>query len=494
MNPFSACPPLYPVASMRAIEHAAGTTGLMEKAGLAAATLAGELLRDNGSSVLVMAGPGNNGGDALVAARLLKQAWYRVSVVFSADRAKLPPDAANACDAWLAAGGTLKKLIPPERFDLVIDGLFGIGLSCQLNGQEADLVQQINALATPILALDVPSGLCADTGRVLGRAINADHTLTFLGLKPGLYTLDGPDHAGMIHVTDLGVEAGIDQIPHGGLIEQVPALPLPRQRNTHKGSYGSVGILGGDTSMVGATLLAARAALLTGAGRVYAGLLAEDMPAVDFAQPELMLRTAESLLTIEHLTMLVAGPGLGCSDHARLALQQALLQPAPLLLDADALTLLAKEPQLRNMLIERKYGNIVTPHPGEAASMLDCSVAEIQADRVAAARRIALEFNTIAVLKGAGSVIALPNGCWYINASGNPGMASAGMGDVLSGIIAGLVAQGMKLETATLLGVYLHGAAADELVARGNGPLGLTASEVSHAARALLNIWIQESA
>ncbi len=494
MKPMPACPPLYPVASIRAIEQTAATAGLMQKAGLAAATLAGELLRDGGGSVLVVAGPGNNGGDALVAARLLRQSWYRVSVVFAGDRARLPAAAEEVCAAWLAAGGTLEDRIPAGRFDLIIDGLFGIGLSHPLAGQHAELVRQINALDVPVLALDIPSGLCADTGRVLGDAIMASHTITFLGLKPGLFTLDGPDHAGLVHVTDLGVDVSAAQSPHGGLIEQPPALPAPRRRNSHKGSFGSVGVLGGDTSMTGAALLAARAALLTGAGRVYAGLLAEDAPAVDFGQPELMLRTPAALCAIKHLSVLLAGPGLGHSDRAKLALQQTILYPAPLLLDADALTLLAMEPQLRRQLSGREHGTIVTPHPGEAASLLGCTVAEVQTDRIAAAVRIALDCNATCVLKGAGSIIALPDGRWYINGSGNPGMAGAGMGDVLAGIIGGLVAQGMECESATLLGVHLHAAAADELVTQGTGPLGLTASEVSHAARALLNRWIQESA
>lgn len=489
---FAYTTPLYPVAAIRAMEQAAGSAGLMARAGQAAATLAMELLPDGGSSVLVVAGPGNNGGDALVAARLLKQAWHRVSVVFAGKRERLPTDAAQACADWLAAGGTLEAQIPAAHFDLVIDGLFGIGLSKPLTSTHAELVQQINTLDLPVLALDIPSGLCADSGRVLGCAIRASHTLTFLGLKPGLFTLDGPDHAGMVHLTDLGVEA--PPAAPGGLIEQPPALPAPRPRNSHKGSFGSVGVLGGDTSMVGAALLAARAALLTGAGRVYAGLLADHAPAVDFGQPELMLRSAESLCATAHLGVLAAGPGLGQSERAQSALRQALQYPAPLLLDADALTLLAQQPELRRLLSARTHGSIVTPHPGEAASLLGCTIADIQADRIAAALQLARDCHAVAVLKGAGSVIALPDGRWYINGSGNPGMASAGMGDVLAGIIAGLIAQGMGIAPATLLGVYLHGAAADARVAAGGGPLGLTASEVSLAARDLLNRWMAEQA
>jgi hydroxyethylthiazole kinase-like uncharacterized protein yjeF len=491
---FAYTTPLYPVAAIRAMEQAAGGAGLMARAGQAAATLAMALLPDGGSSVLVVAGPGNNGGDALVAARLLKQAWHRVSVVFAGERSRLPEDAAQAYDAWLAAGGMLEVQIPAAQFDLVIDGLFGIGLSKPLTGRHAALVQQINTLDLPVLALDIPSGLCADSGRVLGCAVRASHTLTFLGLKPGLFTLDGPDHAGTVHLTDLGVDGAAVPATPGALIELPPALPAPRLRNSHKGSFGSVGVLGGDTSMVGAALLAARAALLTGAGRVYAGLLADPAPAVDFGQPELMLRSAEALCATVHLSVLAAGPGLGQSKRAQSALRQALQYPAPLLLDADALILLAQQPKLRRLLSARTHASIVTPHPGEAASLLHCTVADIQADRIAAALRIARDCHAITVLKGAGSIIALADGRWCINGSGNPGMASAGMGDVLAGIIAGLIAQNMDAASATLLGVYLHGAAADARVAAGGGPLGLTASEVSLGARDLLNRWRAEQA
>jgi len=246
--------------------------------------------------------------------------------------------------------------------------------------------------------------------------------------------------------------------------------------------------------MVGAALLAGRAALLTGAGRVYAGLLAENAPAVDCAQPELMLRDAKTLFDLDHLTALVIGPGLGRGSVAESSVQRALHYPAPLLLDADALTMLAGNDDLRWQLRERTAGaTVLTPHPGEAATLLGCSTAEVQTDRLAGALKIAATYNAITVLKGCGSVIAVPDGRWYVNASGNPGMACAGMGDVLSGIIGGLTVQGMDLLDATLLGVYLHGAAADSLVADGVGPLGLTASEVALEARNLLNEWIYGS-
>lgn len=488
--------PLYLTAQIRAIEqaHQAATpdSSLMERAGLAAATLARELLADGKSSILVLAGPGNNGGDAFVAARHLLQWWHRVDVVFTGQADKLPPDAKAAHDAWLQSGGKIATAIPDKAFDLVIDGLFGIGLSREIDEQHAMLISTVNAIRTTTLALDIPSGLAADSGRVLGSCIRADHTLTFIGLKPGLFTLDGPDMAGEIHLADLNIHSlgSATTAPQGWLLDTPPALPAPRLRNSHKGSYGSVGVVGGAASMVGAALLTARAALLTGTGRVYAGLLADDAPGVDMAQPELMLRSVDALYKLDNLTALAVGPGMGTSGAAETALNHALNHTAPLILDADALNLLASRPSLRKALAKR--GNsVLTPHPGEAATLLGLSTAEIQADRIGNALKLAEEFGSIVVLKGCGSIIATPDGRWFINTSGNPGLSSAGMGDVLAGIIASLAAQGMALEPATLLAVHLHGAAADSLVANGIGPVGLTASEVVLEARNLLNLWTE---
>jgi len=482
--------PVYRTAGIRALEAAHGTAGLMEKAGLAVAALAKELLPEDAYSVLIVAGPGNNGGDALVAARHLKASWLQLDVVFTGEAAKLPPDAKQAHVAWLASGGTLLDTIPEKGYDLVIDGLFGIGLSKPLQGIYPNLIHKINTIGAPVLAIDIPSGLDADTGRVMGAAVIADHTLTFLGLKPGLFTLDGVDHAGLVHESDLGVE--ITQPTDGWLIDGIPDLPAPRMRNSHKGTYGSIGILGGDHGMVGAALLAARAALLMGAGRVYVGLLADTAPAVDHGQPELMLRNALDVLDMPHLTALVVGPGLGRSAQAHLVMQRALRYPAPLVLDADALTLLAEHADLRQLLLERAHPTLLTPHPGEAATLLTCGTGEIQADRLASAHGIAEKYRAITLLKGAGTVIVAPDSPWFINTSGNPGLATAGMGDTLAGIIGALAAQGMALDQAAQIGTYLHGAAADELLAEGVGPLGLTASEVALKARELINLWITQ--
>lgn len=486
--------PILLTADLRRVEQTAlggrRPLPLMERAGLAAAELARKLAGDSGKPVLILAGPGNNGGDALVVARHLKQWWFKISVVCSAEPQQYSGDAAAALQAWRNAGGELVREIPAARdWALVIDGLFGIGLKRKLDGVYAALVDQVNALDVPVLALDVPSGLNADTGEVMGCTIQADHTMTFIALKPGLLTLDGPDHCGTLHVADLGLTAEIEASPHGVLIGHgvlAHVLP-PRPHNSHKGTYGSAGLIGGAQGMVGAALLAARAALKCGTGRVYAGLLASDAPLVDALQPELMLRTADAVLRLNHLTALAIGPGLGDSPDAAEYLDWALEASVPLLLDADALNQIASDAAQKNKLKQRVISTILTPHPAEAARLLGCTTDEVQQDRVAATLRLARECNAGVVLKGAGSICAWPDGHWAINTSGNPGMAAAGMGDVLTGIIVALLAQGVDERHALTAGVYLHGAAADQLVKNGCGPIGLTAGEIIDAARMLLN-------
>lgn len=487
--------PIYFSHEIRQLEQIAlnsGAADLMERAGLATAILARELLAGK-TSVLVIAGPGNNGGDALVAARHLKAGWLKVTVVFTGEAAKLPADAANALRAWREAGGELLDTIPANgKWDLVIDGLFGIGLARELSGRHLELVQEINRLNLPVLALDVPSGLDADAGQTFRAAVRASHTLSFIALKPGLLTAYGPDYCGEIHVDTLGIDPATLLQPSGWLLEknEVAAALQPRPRNSHKGLLGSVGILGGAPAMCGAALLAGRAALKLGAGRVYVALLADAAPAVDMSQPELMLCTPEKLFQLDHLSCLAVGPGLGQSPQAIQWLRQALETELPLVLDADALNLLATHNDLQELTKNRKGGTILTPHPAEAARLLSNTTHGIQQERVTSAVKLAKRFNSLVVLKGAGSVCATPKGEWFINLTGNPGMSSAGMGDVLSGMVAALIAQRLTPQSALLLAVYLHGAAADDLVEQGIGPIGLTASEVTEAARTLLNRWI----
>jgi ADP-dependent NAD(P)H-hydrate dehydratase / NAD(P)H-hydrate epimerase len=484
--------PIYTTSAIRRLEElAAPASGtLMERAGAAAAEYARSLCGDTAKSVLVLAGPGNNGGDAFEVATQLKRWFFRVSVVFSGERGKLPKDALAALEKWEATGGTLLHDIPGEsRFDLAVDGLFGIGLKRPLKENHCALIEKLNALGTPVLALDVPSGIDADTGAIMGCAVRASHTLTFIAHKPGLLTLDGPDHCGELKLDTLGLDPARLLEPEGMLLDAdiLDRAITPRPRNFHKGQAGSVGILGGAAGMVGAAMIAGRAALKCGAGRVYLGLLTPQPPYVDDTQPELMLRKPAAVLEKERVDVLVAGPGMGKADSARKLLGATLAAPVPVVLDADALNAIAGSRALAASLAKRKAATLLTPHPAEAGRLLGVTTATAQADRVGSAKAIARRYRSWVVLKGNGSVIAAPDGKFWINPSGNPGMASAGMGDALAGMIAALIAQGAEPLQALLAGVYLHGAAADALVASGVGPAGITASEVIDRARVLLN-------
>jgi len=485
---------LFRTPEIRAIEaHAFGLPtppALMERAGLATAELARELIGGQGSSVLIFAGPGNNGGDAFVAARYLKAWFYRVAVVFAGDPFKLTGDAAKAFEAWHETGGDVHDLVPRERrWNFVIDGLFGIGLTRPLADKPAELVTFINELGASVLAIDVPSGLDADTGRVMGRAVRADHTITFIGLKPGLFTLDGPDHCGIVHLRDLGLDPLAITNAAGSVLSGpiVQSTIKRRLANSHKGTYGSLGIIGGAAGMVGAAWLAGRAALHLGTGRVYVGTLDGNAPAIDPGQPELMLRNADSILKLDHLSALAVGPGMGKSAQAKGLLKDALRVELPLVLDADALNIIAQEPILRRAVPRRSAPTVLTPHPAEAARLMGVSGVEVQNDRIEAALALARRYNAKVVLKGAGSVCATQEGTWNINVTGNPGLASAGQGDVLTGMIGALLAQGSDAADALRAAVYLHGAAADECVASGIGPIGLTASDVLRTVRGLVN-------
>lgn len=493
--------PLYHQPGLRAIERlplAAGETALMQRAGLAAAEWARELCADGRSAVLVLAGPGNNGGDAFAMAAHLAGWSFDVRLVFTGDAGRLSADAAAALAQWQSAGGKLLTAIPEgPAWGLIVDGLFGIGLQRDIGAPFDSLIAAANDLgrrhACPLLALDCPSGLDADTGTIRGAAVHASHTLTFIAMKPGLLTADGPDCCGEVRLAKLGLDAPANLPPEGYTVHrnQFAARLAPRSRNSHKGSFGSVGILGGAPGMTGAALLAGRAALKLGAGRVYLGLADPDAPRFDPVQPELMLRDAATLPALP-LDALAVGPGLGTAGAAPDLLSRALGIGRPLVLDADALNLVAADTGLAATLAARPAPSLLTPHPAEAARLLGTSVATVQNDRIAATVEIGRRFACFAALKGCGTVIATPDGHWFVNTSGNPGMASAGMGDTLTGLVVALLAQGWDAEAALLAGVHLHGAAADALVAEGIGPIGLTAGEVGDEARGVLNRWIAD--
>lgn len=466
-------------------------TPLMERAGKAAAELADTLMQDRCGAILVIAGGGNNGGDAYVCARHLKARGHSVRVASPAATQALPADAESARADWLAMGGQIEDRLPEAgHYALAIDGLFGIGLTRAIEPPYADWVALLNALACPVLALDIPSGLNADSGAVMGCCVRASHTITFIAAKPGLYTLAGRDHAGVIECATLDIDAGVFAAGEGRLISSADfesALQV-RRHDSHKGTHGSAAIIGGAPGMAGAALLAGRAALHLGAGRVYLGMLQN--LAVDYAQPELMLREVADAMT--QATAIGIGPGLGQGEGALTALRLALQADKPLAIDADALNLIAAHPVLVGHIARRTAPVLLTPHPTEAARLLACDTASIQHDRIASALKLAQKFNAAVVLKGSGSVVALPDQRWYVNGSGNGGLATAGSGDVLLGFVTALLAQGNDAATALLAAVHLHGCAADLLVETGTGPVGITASDLIAPARDAWNDWIAD--
>ncbi len=497
---FAASRPIYPVAGIRAVEALAipgATPPLMERAGAAAAQLALRLVQGP-ARVLVACGPGNNGGDGFVVARHLHCAGLAVSVAFAGDPCRLPDDARAAHTAWIAAGGlTVPDLPAPpdEGWALVVDALFGIGLQRPLEGRYAAWIDTLNAQPCPRLAIDIPSGLDADTGRRLGPCFEASHTITFIALKPGLLTLDGPDHCGEVHLDTIDVDAeALTPAPGREITPALFAAQInPRRANSHKGSYGDAALVGGAPGMVGAAVLAGRAAIHLGAGRVLLGLLDPAALAVDILRPELMFRAAAELLADPAMSAIAVGPGLGQSDSAHALVATAIGLEKPLVLDADALNLVAADPALQRTLADRSAPTLLTPHPAEAARLLGCSTPDVQRDRIGAAIAIARQLGAWVVLKGCGSVVASPQGAWWINTSGNPAMATAGMGDVLTGLVTALLARGWPAGDALLAAVHLHGAAADQFCTTHAIDSGLLADEVAPAARACFNQWIRQS-
>jgi ADP-dependent NAD(P)H-hydrate dehydratase / NAD(P)H-hydrate epimerase len=471
--------------------------GLMQAAGLAVARLA-LALTPHLSRVDVWCGPGNNGGDGLVAARHLHLAGKTVRVLLcgaSPRRAGIAADATDATDAvWAlheaqAAGVSLHREPLDESADLLIDGLLGLGASRAPAGEMAALINSTHRRATPVLAIDIPSGLHPDTGALLGEsAVRAQHTLSLLSLKPGCFTGQGRAHAGTVWLDRLGVPAG----PAGPATAWLGCaeLPVTRGHSAHKGSFGDLAVLGGGTGMVGAALLAARAGLAAGAGRVFCGLLDETGPGWDSAQPELMFRPADALCSPANLaaSTVVCGCGGGSTVHA--VLPAVLSHSARLVLDADALNAIASDLALAKLVATRAAAGratVITPHPLEAARLLGCTTAAVQNDRLSAAHQLAQRFAATVVLKGSGTVITSRGQLPCINPSGNAALASAGTGDVLAGWIGGAWAAHASAEPSKLAAaaVWLHGHAADQFVAayHGNGPL--CASQLIDAMRAI---------
>jgi ADP-dependent NAD(P)H-hydrate dehydratase / NAD(P)H-hydrate epimerase len=448
---------------------------LMARAGDAAARWLDRRVAIRPASFIVLCGPGNNGGDGYVCARSLRDLGH--SCLCWSLSAPTTDDARGAHAAWLAAGGESTTELPMgRRFDVIVDAMFGIGLSRPLSGAYLEASNWANDTGTEVIALDVPSGLDADSGTWVGDVpgVRAHATLTFLGDKPGLHMSDGCDAAGIVHVDRLQVEA---QGAAGRLNapDQFAAVVARRKINSHKGRYGSVAVIGGETGMVGAALLAGRSALRLGAGRVYVCCVGAPDLHVDPNCPELMIRSLDRLPAVQAA---VIGCGLGTSELARRALREALGQDTPIVLDADALNLIASDDRLKQAVIGRQAPSVLTPHPAEAARLLaGVPAMHVNADRIAATLLLAQQLHATIVLKGAGTVIVdrpTDREQYWINPTGGPALSSAGTGDVLSGMIGALIAQGFETLTGTLAAVWLHGAAAQVHGA----DIGLLASEV----------------
>lgn len=486
---------------LRALEKRAAASlppnTLMARAGAAAA----RYIADSKPSrpIWIAAGPGNNGGDALVMAAELKRLGLEAEVCMPME--VKPGDARWALAQARDAGVHITENIPAsfDAYDWLVDGLFGIGLTRPLEGVFADLARRMNGRnkhTCNLLALDIASGLSNDTGEPVSRstdgraqAVRASHTITFIGGKPGHFTGDGRDLTGHLVVADLGVEP----LAQLSITLNAPSLfgaHLPaRDFSTNKGTFGTLAVVGGDTGMCGASILAARMALYGGAGKVNVGFIGSDSPPYDPPHPELMLHHVDDL-SLDKMTALSVGCGMGKSDHAKQVLLDILALDGSKLFDADALNLISSNVDLAAKVSERGAKGdpcVLTPHPLEAARLLDTDVKKVQADRVAAARQLAARYNAVAVLKGTGTIVASPDGRVSINPTGNAALASGGTGDVLGGLIGALLAQHLPPYEAALAGVYLHGLAAEMLTAEGEGPAGLTAGELAPKVRSLMN-------
>ena len=476
--------PVHDVAASRAHEAAALAATrahrLMERAGTAVARVA-RAVAPHARSVWIVCGPGNNGDDGLVVARLLGNAGLAVHVTWLGDEQRQSDDARWALDAARQAGVRVSPAWPSDDCELVIDALLGLGSNRGLDGVLAQAVQRINRSPGIRLSIDLPTGLNADTGTLDGGGtVRATHTVALLTLKPGLFTAAGRDCAGEIWFDPLGVEAGAtpSSIRLASRDDLRGAMPS-RSHDSHKGRFGDVAVVGGSPGMTGAALLAARAALGAGAGRVLLHLLDDDAPRFDATRPELMFRDRSGLNDRDALSRTTVVCGCGGGSAVREWLPPVLACCPRLVLDADALNALAADEQLAIQLrsrSERALLTVLTPHPLEAARLLDCDARQVQADRLRAARTLAQRYRCAALLKGSGSITATPDGGCVINPTGNAWLAAGGTGDVLAGWIGGCWAQiaaagASSAAQAAIASAWLHGHAAERAsVAPAGGP------------------------
>lgn len=480
---------LYSVAEIRELDQAAIASGipgiqLMKRAGRAAFNLLLERFPEP-EQITVYCGAGNNAGDGYVLAALAAQRRLPVKVIQVGATDKLTGDARRAYEF------ALQEAVPMISFGasvgpregIIVDALLGIGLAGEPRDLWADAIEQANGTGLPIVALDIPSGLNADTGAAAGAAIRAAMTVTFIGLKRGLLSGRGPALCGETHLAGLDIPAGVFNgvAPYAerlSLAELMHYLP-PRAADAHKGDFGHVMVIGGDTGFGGAALMAAEAAARTGAGLVSIATRPEHIAAILARRPEIMACGVVSGQELEpwltRPTVLVVGPGLGRSPWSEQMLQQAVKSGLPLVLDADALNILAAGRVIPKG--SKRENWLLTPHPGEAARLLGVNTADVQADRYAFAQTLQQRFGGAVILKGAGSLVLGKNRLPGVVTDGNPGMASGGMGDVLSGILGGLIAQGLDVNQAAQLGACVHAAAAD-LAADELGQRGMLATDL----------------
>lgn len=455
--------PLYGVAESRCIEQHAQSrlppNTLMQRAGLAVAQLA-LAVAPHAQRIWIACGPGNNGGDGLEAAVHLHRWGKVVAISWLGQTGSMPPDTAAAYKRVLAAGMTFANA-PPDHFDLGIDALLGIGAqSREPQGMMADWIKRLCTGTAPVLSIDVPSGLNADTGCTVQQHVKAAHTLSLLTLKPGLLTAQGRDATGILWFDTLGVDPDDTTVPS----PTAKLLPQPvcvqRPHGSHKGTFGDVAVVGGASGMTGAALLAASAALHAGAGRVFVSLLGADAITLHPQQPELMFRTIE---TLDHSNMVVVcGCGGGAAIQA--VLPRVLASPSPVVMDADAINNLANDSALQLTLMQRsekRATTVLTPHPLEAARLMGSTASQVQSDRLGVAKALSHRFACTVVLKGSGTIIASPGQTPMINPTGNARLASAGTGDVLAGMVGAALATGMTGFDAACHAVYQHGQQAD---------------------------------
>lgn len=478
---------IYSLDKLRQIELTAEAAGidLMQRAARAAADWIASRY-PLPSQVLVAVGTGNNGGDALwVALNLFSRGFDVMLFIPQLVKSQSNQYAYQLCRQDGIPEITDLKLLS-HRPDVLIDGLFGIGLNRELSEPWQQIIDHLNALKLPVLSLDTPSGLDAYRGVTYGRTIKATATLTFLCAKPGLHTADGVEYSGLVYTDGLDLPRAMAPLPDGTL-KTVSADALRRHANSNKGSYGTVCVIGGAQGMNGAAILCGRAALGAGAGKVYAAM--PQPPAIDSCAPELMLTDFVGARE-KKCDVYAIGPGLSCSAQAREILTELLALPTAKVLDADALNLMAVR-QLTADDICHDGECIITPHPAEAARLLGSDIQSVQNDRVLAAQQLSQKFNCIAVLKGCGTIIACPDGFYRVNTTGNPALSVAGQGDVLTGVCAALLAQGMNAFDAASLAVEVHGQAGDAYTDL-HGVIGLSASATIALIAGRLNKKLQE--